>query len=60
VEQVFADDGSGRVVGAWRYDGVRDVWLCESIHQPGREHVAHSEADAIEWVRRTHADHRDG
>ncbi len=54
MEQVTDDDG--RVIGAWRYDGVRDVWLCESVHQPGREHVAYSEDDAKTWIRDTHAD----
>jgi hypothetical protein len=49
VEQVR--DGNGRVIGAWRYDGIRDVWLAESIHQPG-EHVAHSAGEAAEWIRR--------
>ncbi len=53
-------DDAGKVIGAWRYDGVRDVWLAESVHQPGREHVAHSEAEAVAWIRELHAEETAG
>jgi hypothetical protein len=45
MERIYDED---RMIGAYRYDGVRDV--AESIHQQ-RPHTTHSEAEAVAWIR---------
>ena len=48
MEQVRDDDG--RVIGGYWYAPKADVFVCESVHQQV-SHIAHSEADAEQWLR---------
>ncbi len=58
MDQVTDDDG--RVIGAITYSQDRDVWFAESVHQPGLARVAHSEADAVAWIRELHREETAG